>query len=172
MLNLPPPWLRIELRLGHLPRRRDRRKVRLLQLFTPSGVADIVLDRMIVDSPPQIKVSQPSGSCGSEEPSGEATPATPPIPIYHDPHPPFETDGRGRVVWSNSSEQIRLQSRSSLPAKSSNDETTTMREKESGGAAGPEVETGDGGKCNADGKSDGDGQEMSVESAGQVRVAP
>lgn len=25
-----------------------------------------------------------------------------PTPVYHNPNPPFATDGRGRVVWSNS----------------------------------------------------------------------
>ena len=125
---------------------------------------------MIVRSP-HIEAPQPSGSCGPEELSGDTTPATSPTPVYHDPHPPFETDGRGRVVWSNSSEQIQLQSRSSPQAKSSDYEASAIREKENSGATGPEIKAGDG-KCNTDGKVDGDGQGMGVESAGQVHVAP
>jgi hypothetical protein len=30
---------------------------------------------------------------------------TPPEPVYHNPNPPFATDGRGRVVWSNRGNQ-------------------------------------------------------------------
>ena len=88
--------------------------------------------------------------------------------MYHDPYPPFETDGRGRVVWSNSSEQIQLQLWSSPQVTSSNDGASAMREKENGGATGPRND----GKCNANDKVDGDGQDIGVESSSQVRVAP
>jgi len=93
-------------------------------------VTDAVSYRAAADSPPRIEVSQPEVSGESAEPPGDVTPGTSP-PIYHDPHPPFETDGRGRVVWSNSSEQARLRSRSSPPVqprKPANDETSVVKE--------------------------------------------
>jgi hypothetical protein len=130
------------------------------------GVTDVFLNRMIADSPPQIETSQPEGSC-ELEPPGDETSGTP-TPIYHDPHPPFETDGRGRVVWSNSSEQIRLQSRPPPPVKSNNNETSVRREKENGGATGPGVEAGD----SSNTVGNGDGQETGVEGAGQACLAP
>lgn len=101
--------------------------------------------RVTVDSPP--RTGDPQLECPGE-PVEPGSPGTSPTPIYHDPHPPFETDGRGRVVWSNSSGQARLRSRSSpsvQPRMSSNDETDVTREKENSGMAGPGIEIGDGG---------------------------
>ena len=101
--------------------------------------------RTAAGAPPRIEISQPEGSREPVELFGSITPGTSPTPIYHDPRPPFETDGRGRVVWSNSSEQARLRSRSSPPVqlrKSSSDETGIIREKENGEATGPGIETG------------------------------
>ena len=94
-----------------------------------SGVTDMVLFRVAVDEQPQVEALKAEGHLGS---SGDGTPETPPTSIYHDPYPPFETDGRGRVVRSNPSQQARLRSRSSPPAqprKSSNDETNDVKEK-------------------------------------------
>lgn len=75
------------------------------------------------DMPPRIEIPQPDGSGEPVALFGETTPAMPSPPIYHDPRPPFETDGRGRVVWSNSSQQAQLR-------KSSDDETRSTRDKE------------------------------------------
>ena len=89
------------------------------------------------DASLRVQVPQREGPEGPVEPSGDATPATPLTQVYHDPHPPFETDGRGRVVWSNSSQQFR--SRSSPPVqlrKTSNDETNVTRDKENDGTTG------------------------------------
>ena len=111
------------------------------------------LSGVVANASPVIGVSQPEGSGGPVELSGTATPETPATPIYHDPHPPFETDGRGRVVWSNANQQARLRSRSSPPVppqKSSNDETSATRDKDNDGAAGP------GGYGTVDGNGDGD----------------
>jgi len=129
-------------------------------------VTDVVLYRVVADSPPRIDVSQPECPRGSIEPPRDATPGTPPTPIYHDPHPPFETDGRGRVVWSNSSEQARLRSRSSPPVqppKSANDETSGMREKENGRAADPRLETRGCGNGDCNGDEDGGADGVTVE---------
>ena len=125
-------------------------------------MTDPCLYRATADSPPRIEVSQPEGSRGSIEPRGDGTgtPEACPTPIYHDPHPPFETDGRGRVVRSNSSGQVRLRSRSSPPVqsrKSSNDETNVTREKENGRTAGPTIEIGGGGHAHGSGDDSGDG---------------
>ena len=116
------------------------------------------------DLPPRIEVSQPEVSEGSIEPSGNAIPGRSPTPIYHDPHPPFETDGRGRVVWSNSSERARLRSRSSPPVqlrKSDDDETGVTSEKDNCGAIGLGIRTRDDGDVgvNADSNVSGCGQE-------------
>lgn len=114
---------------------------------------------MVVDSPPRIEVSQPEGSDGSVEPPGDAITGRSSTPIYHDPHPPFETDGRGRVVWSNSSEQARLRSRSSPPVqlhrKPSNDETGAANEKENCGITGPGIRSGDATDVTGDGQGTG-----------------
>lgn len=112
-------------------------------------MTDVVLHRATADSPLRVEVSQPESSEGS----GDAIPGRPPTPIYHDPHPPFETDGRGRVVWSNSSEQARLRSGSSPPVhsrKSGNEETGVAGEKENCGAIGPGIMIGDGGDVDVD----------------------
>ena len=118
------------------------------------------------DPPPRIEVSEPEVPEGSIEPSGNAIPGRSPTPIYHDPHPPFETDGRGRVVWSNSSEQARLRSGSSPsvphPRKSNNEETSVTSEKENCGANGPGIHIGNEG--NADADINGGGQGTDVES--------
>jgi len=109
------------------------------------------------DSSPRVEVSRPEGSEGHGEPSGDVTPVTPPTPIYHDPRPPFETDGRGRVVRSNSSQQARLRSRSSPSLqrrKFSNGETNTTREKEVNEVPGPGIETEV--RDNVDGDNDDD----------------
>jgi hypothetical protein len=121
----------------------------------------VVLDGAAADSPPRI-------SEGSGEPSGNAIPERSPTPIYHDPRPPFETDGRGRVVWSNSSEQARLRSLSSPPAqprKSDEEETGVTSEKDNCGVIGPGIRTGNDGDADANGDSDvsGCGQETDVE---------
>jgi len=125
------------------------------------------------DSPPRTEVSQPGVSEGSVEPTGNAIPGRSPTPIYHDPHPPFETDGRGRVVWSNSSEQARLRSRSVpvQPRKSDGNETGVTSEKDSCGDIGPGIRTGDGGNAgaNADSNFSGCGRETGVE-GGTTRV--
>lgn len=110
-------------------------------------MTDIFLYLMIADPPPRIEASQPEGSGESGEPCGNTTPGTSPTAIYHDPNPPFETDGRGRVVWSNSSEQARLRLRPSQPVqpqKSGNDEATITRGRENGNATSQGTETGDG----------------------------
>jgi len=116
------------------------------------------------DAPPRIDVSQPEDPRGSAESPEEATPRRASTPVHHDPHPPFETDGRGRVVWSNSSEQAPLRSRSSPPVqprKSSNDETTVTMEKENCGATSPEAAVGG---CGGDNNGDG-GRETGAEGA-------
>lgn len=121
------------------------------------GVTDVRLYRTAADSPLQAEVSQPEESEGHAEPPGDATPASPPTSIYHDPHPPFETDGRGRVVWSNSNQQARLRSRSSPPLqrqKSGNDGTSVTRSKEGDGIVGPGTDTEI--RRNADRNGDGD----------------
>lgn len=130
-------------------------------------MTDVVLHRATADSPPRTEGSQPESSEGSTEMSGDVTPGRSPTPVYHDPHPPFETDGRGRVVWSNSSEQARLRSASSPPAvhprKSSNEETNVTSEKENCGANGPGIFTGNEGNADADADANGSGQGTVVE---------
>ena len=124
------------------------------------GWAHIGLCRTAVDLPLGVGVSRAEGSEGHAELSGDATPVTPPTPIYHDPHPPFETDGRGRVVWSNSSQQARLRSRSLPPLqrrKSGNDETSTTKDKEGDGVVGPGIETEICGTADGDGGGGGRG---------------
>lgn len=127
-------------------------------------MTDIVLYGAAADSPPRIEVSQPEVSEGPVESSGDMIPGRSSTSIYHDPHPPFETDGRGRVVWSNSGEQSRLRSRSSPPVqprKSNDGETVVTSEKEDCGATGPGIRTGGGGNVDANGN--GGGREVSVE---------
>ena len=122
-------------------------------------MTDISLCRAVADHTPRTEILQPDGSGESAEQCGNTTPGRAPTPVYHDPHPPFETDGRGRVVWSNSGEQARLRSLSSptiQPQKSSVDEMGVTREKENG-------VIGDSG--HACGNGDGAGQETGVEDA-------
>ena len=119
----------------------------------------MILHAATADSASQIEDSQSEVSERSVEPSEDVTPERPPTPMYHDPHPPFETDGRGRVVWSNSGEQLRLRSRSSPPPqlRKSNDGTGITGERENCGATGPGIRAGDGGDAGANGDSNGNG---------------
>jgi hypothetical protein len=43
---------------------------------------------------------EPTSSVVAEAPGEEG-----PNEVYHNPNPPFATDGRGRVVWSNRGER-------------------------------------------------------------------
>lgn len=141
----------------------------------PEGIISTLITRLLwltflyrgaADSPPRTQASQPEGSGEAVELCEGATPGRSSTPIFHDPHPPFETDGRGKVVWSNSSEQARLRSGSSppvAPRKSSIDDTSASREKESVEGAGTGIETEGGSHASYDGSGDGDGQGTGVE---------
>ena len=130
----------------------------------------MVLHGAAVDSPPRTEVSRSEVSERPVEPPGDAIAERPPTPIYHDPHPPFETDGRGRVVWSNSGEQLRLRSLSSPPVqlRKSNNETSVTSERENRGVIGPGMRVGDGANTGANDDSNANGgglQETGVEGA-------
>lgn len=116
---------------------------------------------------PRGEVLQPEGSAGFVGSSEAATPATPPTPPYHDPHPPFETDGRGRVVGSNSSQQLRSWSSPPVPPrKSGNNETNIVKDKESERAT-------DSGVCSNSGSNgDVDRSGQVVEREGSATGAP
>ena len=88
-------------------------------------------------------------------------------------------------MWSNSSQQARLRSRSSPPVqsrKSDDDETGITSQKDDYGVIGPGIRTEDGGDAdvNADSNVSGCGQETGVEGGatrvpqfeGQIFVAP
>ena len=151
------PWLRIEPRLGRRPCLREYRKVQFLRPLRVQTNRGVAADS---PSPRTEEVSQPQVSEASTEQPGHAILGRSPSPIYHDPHPPFETDGRGRVVWSNSSEQARLRSRSSPPMQSrkpDDEGAGVTSEKDNHGVIGPGIRTGDGVDTDANVDSDGGG---------------
>ena len=160
----PAPWLRIEPRLGRRPWLREYRKVQFLRPLRVQTDRGAAADS---PSPPRTEASQPQVPEWSVEQPGDAILGRSPSPIYHDPHPPFETDGRGRVVWSNSSEQARLRSLSSPPVQSRKpeEEEGVTGEKDNHGAIGPGIRTGDSGDtdANVDSNVGGCGREAVVE---------
>lgn len=56
---------------------------------------------VVVDEETEIITQQAEQSTSSVV--AEAFGDDAPNPVYHNPNPPFATDGRGRVVWSNRS---------------------------------------------------------------------
>lgn len=108
------------------------------------------------DSSQRTEAQPHEGTGGLVGSSGGTIPDIPPTPIHHDPHPPFETDGRGRVVWSNSSQSLRSRSSPPAPLRRSGDgEVNAIRGKENDGTAGRGVRDGLGNNGDADSRGQG-----------------